>query len=161
MKGLSKFAERWTKPVLRAAGALATAVLVLSLAGPSPMAQGTAPMEKKIKTVPCEPSRPESGAVMFKDYCAVCHGATGKGDGPAVDYLKGVPPDLTTMKQRGVRDVNLRVQAVLTFGTESKAHGITEMPLWGDAFRHRDNNQQIARLRIHNLSNYVAQMQKK
>jgi hypothetical protein len=27
-----------------------------------------------------------------KDYCAVCHGMDGKGDGPAVQFLQAAPP---------------------------------------------------------------------
>ena len=35
------------------------------------------------------------GAAVYKTYCAVCHGAGAKGDGPLADSLRVRPPDLT------------------------------------------------------------------
>ena len=58
------------------------------------------PQQKTLKKVPIVPSKPESGQQMYKDYCAACHGPTGKGDGPAVEFLKAPPSDLTTMAKR-------------------------------------------------------------
>lgn len=53
-----------------------------------------------------EPTRPASpgtgtsanaaGAALFKQYCAVCHGETGKGDGAGAAGLAVKPRDLTT-----------------------------------------------------------------
>ena len=39
--------------------------------------------DKQVKKEPIKASNPSSGAEMYKQYCAVCHGKTGKGDGPA------------------------------------------------------------------------------
>ncbi len=38
----------------------------------------------------------------FKDNCAVCRGASGKGDGPAHSFLSKPTADLTTITQRHV-----------------------------------------------------------
>ena len=35
------------------------------------------------------------GRLLFRAYCAACHGADGKGGGPAAASLKSPPPDLT------------------------------------------------------------------
>jgi mono/diheme cytochrome c family protein len=40
-----------------------------------------------------------SGKVMYKQYCAVCHGVEAKGDGPYASMLKVPPPNLTTLKR--------------------------------------------------------------
>jgi hypothetical protein len=43
--------------------------------------------------------------------------------GPAVEFLKVLPPDLTTMaKCYNKKSIPLQVDAILRFGTKSKAH---------------------------------------
>jgi Cytochrome c len=110
-------------------------------------------------------SEPGSGKQMYKDYCAVCHGMDGKGDGPAVQFLQAAPPDLTTMGKRyNERNVTLRVNTVLRFGTGRKARGTLDCPLWGDLFyelENRNGHPDIAKMRISNLSEYVQSMQAK
>ncbi len=46
------------------------------------------------------PSYIPSGQEMYKQFCAACHGADGKGDGPAASNLKTRPSDLTTLAKR-------------------------------------------------------------
>ena len=55
-----------------------------------------AAQDKKTTTSP----PPKSGAGTYKEYCAVCHGKIGKGDGPAASALKVRSPDLTTLARR-------------------------------------------------------------
>src|SRR5579871_2852648 len=43
---------------------------------------------------------PDSGQAMYKEYCAVCHGNDGKGNGPAASALKKAPADLSTLTSR-------------------------------------------------------------
>ncbi len=118
--------------------------------------------EKVIEKVPVVQSDPSSGKQMYKDYCAVCHGADGKGGGPAADALKAAPPDLTTMAKRyGEKAVALKVDATLRFGAENKAHGTPEMPVWGPLFSAADRNQQALMMRISNLAKYVESLQQK
>jgi mono/diheme cytochrome c family protein len=52
---------------------------------------------KEVKHVPVKQTSAASGKEMFNMYCAVCHGMTGKGGGPAADSLKTVPTDLTAL----------------------------------------------------------------
>jgi len=40
------------------------------------------------------------GKDLYKAYCARCHGAAGKGDGPRALQLKAPPPDLTGIAAR-------------------------------------------------------------
>ena len=66
----------------------------------------------QVKKTQVKPASPVSGAQMFKEYCAVCHGPGGKGDGPAATELKVPPPDLTalaftTTRERIVRTLSL------------------------------------------------------
>src|SRR3982750_4319698 len=51
----------------------------------------------KIKHVQLTKTSPASGEEMFSHYCAVCHGADGRGGGPAAAALKTQPSDLTRL----------------------------------------------------------------
>ena len=53
----------------------------------------------------CLPGLPQrdpqaNGARLYADYCAACHGPTGKGDGPGAEGLKPRPADLTRLAAR-------------------------------------------------------------
>jgi mono/diheme cytochrome c family protein len=98
---------------------------------------------------------------MFKDYCAACHGIDGKGNGPAVEFLKAPPADLTTLAKRNQgKFPSQQFNGILNFGTKSRAHGTVDMPLWGDLFRSRAGRG-LAGVRIANLSSYVESLQEK
>jgi hypothetical protein len=60
---------------------------------------------KEVKHVPVKQTSAASGKEMYNMYCAVCHGTTGKGGGPAADALKTVPTDLTTLTKNERRKV--------------------------------------------------------
>src|SRR5689334_2924626 len=51
--------------------------------------------QPSVNKVPSGPTTAISGSVLFKQYCAACHGMNGKGDGPAAPALKSRPGDLT------------------------------------------------------------------
>jgi mono/diheme cytochrome c family protein len=118
---------------------------------------------KTLKTVPISQSQSDSGRQMYQDYCAACHEMDGTGSGPAAEFLKVPPPDLTTMaKRHNEKSVALKTKSVLVFGSGSKAHGALEMPLWGQLFNSLTGpERQVVQLRIGNLSEYVESIQKK
>ena len=118
------------------------------------------PAQKTVEKAPMSHSNPASGKQMFKDYCAACHGATGKGDGPAAELLKTAPPDLTAMaKSNNGKFPADHFAAVLHFGTEGHAHGTIDMPVWGPLFS--KENKDLTQLRISNLETYVESIQQK
>lgn len=98
---------------------------------------------------------------MFKEYCASCHGVDGRGNGPAVGFLKTPPPDLRTMALRNNgRYPWPRVKAILTFGPGSNAHGALNMPTWEPLFRSLDKeNEQVVVQRIYNLGKFIGSIQ--
>jgi len=105
-------------------------------------------------------SEPGSGGRMWKDYCAACHGMSGAGDGPAVEFLKAPPADLSLMaKRNNGKFPEDHFASVLQFGTGSHAHGTSDMPIWGPLFR--SQNKDLVGIRIHNLSEFVESFQKK
>lgn len=77
-----------------------------------------------------------SGEVIYRQFCAACHGARAKGNGPAAQTLKMQPPDLTTLaKRHGGKFPYGYVSSVLRFGPGSSAHGSSDMPTWGPIFQ--------------------------
>jgi mono/diheme cytochrome c family protein len=101
-----------------------------------------------------------TGRDSFDRYCATCHGASGKGDGPVGASLKARPADLTTLARR--RGGTFPRAEVLAFidgtGREIPAHGPTEMPLWGGIFRWLDSEART-KVRLNNLVAYVESLQ--
>jgi mono/diheme cytochrome c family protein len=78
----------------------------------------------------------EPGGVLYRRYCGACHGPAGKGDGPVAPALGERPTDLTQLARQngGTFPFDRVVEAI--DGTKSvRAHGVSEMPVWGDVFR--------------------------
>jgi mono/diheme cytochrome c family protein len=75
------------------------------------------------------------GAAEFKDKCAVCHGLSGKGDGPMAGITSERVADLTTLakENQGVFPV-AHLYDVIDGRTEVKWHGTRDMPVWGSEF---------------------------
>ena len=76
----------------------------------------------------------DTGERLFRTYCASCHGVTGRGDGPVASELRRPPPDLTgfAVRNRGVFPTQL-LRSIID-GRGIRAHGLDDMPVWGDAF---------------------------
>lgn len=61
----------------------------------------------------------QRGAVIFKRFCAVCHGVGGQGDGPVT--RRGVPPPPSLLQEKSVNMPDGRMFHVLTFGQGNMA----------------------------------------
>jgi mono/diheme cytochrome c family protein len=73
----------------------------------------------------------ESGAVLFRDHCATCHGLAAEGDGPMTGVLSVQPPDLTLLAQTEGGTFPLeRVVRRIDGRDEVLAHG-GPMPVYG------------------------------
>lgn len=102
-----------------------------------------------------------TGAEMYKTWCGSCHGAGGKGDGPAAADLKTRPTDLTMLaKKNGGKFPTERVRNYIEGTAVAPAHGSREMPVWGTFFR-QIGDDKAATYRIVTLANYVESMQVK
>src|SRR4029450_8977796 len=67
--------------------------------------------------------------------CAVCHGDSGKGDGPLVEWLKKPADDLTKIQKANMGIFPFdRVYQVIDGREGVTAHGPRDMPVWGDHF---------------------------
>jgi mono/diheme cytochrome c family protein len=105
----------------------------------------------------------DPGAQAFRTYCASCHGPTGRGDGPVAAQLRQVPPDLTQFSARnGGVFPSVRLARIID-GRDVAAHGIREMPVWGDAFMASPGRltQQQVNERIEAIVRYLAALQER
>lgn len=104
-----------------------------------------------------------SGKQTYTQYCAACHGADARGNGPAAFALKTPPPDLTTLaKRHGGKFPYDYVFDVLRFGTRFASHGSSDMPIWGPVFGSMESYDEVAvRKRIKDLGDYLASLQEK
>ena len=124
--------------------------------------QATKPV---VKQTPIKQTSPASGKEMFAAYCAPCHGADGKGNGPAAGSMKVPPTDLTQMaKKNGGKFPANSLASTLKFGSGpgAGAHGSADMPVWGPLFQSLDKFHDTAvQQRVANLVNYVESIQGK
>ncbi len=147
-------------PYTKAARVLFSLVAALLLSLPIASAQQTTGVPTVKRTV-APNIRPDSGVEMYKAYCAACHGADGKGNGPAAPAMKVMPTDLTKLAaNNGGRFPQKDVEDVLRFGSALPAHGSPDMPTWGMTFRVM-GDEAITKMRISNLISYMESLQVK
>ena len=102
------------------------------------------------------------GQEMFRSYCASCHGLDAKGDGPAASALKNIPTDLTQLSKRYPgRFLLARVESAIEGNRFIPAHGSREMPVWGEAFRSVNRDENMENIKVHNLALYIESVQEK
>ena len=89
----------------------------------------------------------DAGRREYVNSRAVCHGDSGRGDGPIVASLKTPPTDLTTLQKNnmGVFPFGSLYQ-VIDGRNSIAAHGSRDMPVWGDRFK--VYNAEIAELAL-------------
>src|SRR5262245_1595388 len=110
--------------------ALLTAAAIL------PVLAASAGAQPAVKREAIKPINDVSGAATFEAYCAVCHGRTAKGDGPAAPALTRPPADLTRIAERqGGKFAAGAVRMTISGDTTIAAHGSRDMPIWGPLFR--------------------------
>ena len=104
------------------------------------------------------PQAPISGALLYRSYCASCHGERAKGDGPAAQSLNMKPTDLTLLakKNQGKFPV-FQVERILGGDLELPVHGSRTMPVWGPAFNQRAQSRE----KVRRLVDYLISIQEK
>jgi mono/diheme cytochrome c family protein len=108
------------------------------------------------------------GKREYESNCAVCHGRSGKGDGPYTAVLAAKIADLTTLSKRnnGVFPY-ARVEGIIDGREAVKTHGTRDMPIWGRdylfeaTYMGMPNPEAYVRVRILSLADYVHRLQAK
>jgi hypothetical protein len=114
----------------------------------------------------CSPEHEPAGDLLYRRYCASCHGVQGKADGPVAASLKRPPSDLTTLARRsGGRFDERYVIAVIDGERLVAEHGLRDMPVWGIVFdkelRDEPYTGYTVLLRARLLSEYLRSIQEK
>ncbi len=111
------------------------------------------------------------GQREYEGHCAVCHGVTGKGDGPYAGIAEMKMPNLTMLSKRnhGVFPVD-RVYSTIDGTAALKEHGTSVMPIWGQRYRleaaehYMDvkyDDRVYVRVRINALIDHILKLQAK
>ncbi|HTX37898.1 MAG TPA: cytochrome c [Bryobacteraceae bacterium] len=115
-----------------------------------------------VKPVPAHPTTAIDGKVLYREYCAACHGADGKGAGPAAVALKKAPTDLTHIARANNGSFpEERMLRILQGEDSVTAHGSGAMPVWGTVFNNMSPSIEMAQLRVHALLSYLEKIQVK
>jgi len=137
------------------------AFLIAAVAA-SASAKTSAGTQKKVKEAPVKSIPEVAGGATFKEYCSVCHGVEGRGNGPAAGALKTPPTDLTQISKRaGGKFPFATIKSKITGDDVVAAHGTRDMPIWGSLFRQADSSSSVAELRLTNLIDYIEKLQAK
>ena len=104
----------------------------------------------------------DTGARLYFNHCAACHGADGEGGGPVAATMSVTVPNLRTLAQRNGGAFPTDDIVAYVDGRELKAaHGDRQMPVWGDVFRgpQQGTAERTVRRRINALAEFIATLQ--
>jgi mono/diheme cytochrome c family protein len=106
-----------------------------------------------------------SGKDLYQRFCASCHGAEGRGDGPVAASFKVEVPDLTLIARRaGNVYPRERVVRIIDGRHIVGAHGARTMPVWGEDLGRLEvgnpDAERATRVVIDRLADYLGQLQK-
>lgn len=105
------------------------------------------------------------GKELYARFCASCHGAEGRGDGPVAASFKVEVPDLTALARRaGGEYPRDRIARIIDGRHIIGAHGTRTMPVWGEDLNQLERGNPDAergtRLIIGRLADYVLLLQR-
>ena len=102
-----------------------------------------------------------SGAFLYRAFCASCHGDSGRGDGPVAD-LGPRPSDLTRLRgANGGVFPAARVRAALEDPRSVGGHLVPAMPNWRDVLRKTEGaDERTLAIRLEALVSHVESLQK-
>jgi mono/diheme cytochrome c family protein len=103
-----------------------------------------------------------SGADLYFNHCAACHGGDAEGSGPVAASMRVTVPNLRQLAQRNRGEFPADAVAAYIDGRETRAaHGDRQMPVWGEVFRgpEQGTSQRAVRRRIAALVDYIRTLQ--
>jgi len=104
----------------------------------------------------------DTGARLFFNHCAACHGENGEGTGPVAASMRVTMPNLRTLAQRNGGSFPRDAVVAYVDGRSVKAaHGDRQMPVWGDVFKGVDQeaDDRTVRRRINAIADFISTLQ--
>ena len=109
----------------------------------------------------------DAGKKEYERSCELCHGVTGKGDGPYASKLVIKPADLTLLAESNNGHIPITSLYRMIDGSDDiLVHGSRRMPIWGFRYQsesisnlNHDNAQTFVRGRIFELLIYLDTLQ--
>jgi mono/diheme cytochrome c family protein len=104
----------------------------------------------------------DTGARLYFNHCAACHGAEGEGGGPVAATMSVAVPNLRALAQRNGGEFPADEVAAYVDGRKIEAaHGDRQMPVWGAVFRGpgQGTAERTVRRRINALVEFIATLQ--
>src|ERR1051325_495677 len=111
-------------------------------------------------------SADDYGRKFYLRYCSACHGEGGKGDGVVSQAMQPKPADLTQLAKKASGKFPFYDVIRIIDGRETvRAHGDSNMPVWGDLFRAEEGSsaeaQAVARGKVVLIADYLESVQQK
>lgn len=105
------------------------------------------------------------GKDLYARFCASCHGAEGRGDGPVSKSFAVETPDLTLIARRhGGAFPRERVERIIDGRFILGAHGSRTMPVWGEDLSRLElgnpDAQRLTETVIRRLTDYLETLQR-
>ena len=108
------------------------------------------------------------GSLKYQQYCASCHGKSGRGDGTMAPLLTFPPANLTQLSKNNKGEFPFwDVYRMIDGRQEVRGHGTREMPLWGFVFKAEEGpyadhlQEDLMRGRIWQLVYFLESIQEK
>lgn len=102
---------------------------------------------------------PLRGYDEYMRYCSACHGESGQGDGPVANVLNPRPPSLRNLHGRYGKPLATSLVAYVMGTTMPRAHGTSDMPVWGRNLAMPDGNDSEAVHTIWRIVDFLESIQ--
>lgn len=115
-----------------------------------------------VLATPALAAEEDTGARLYFNHCAACHGDNGEGTGPVAASMRVTVPNLRTLAQRNGGSFPREAVVAYIDGRNLIApHGDRQMPIWGDVFRGADQeaDERTVRRRINAVADFISMLQ--
>ena len=104
-------------------------------------------------------AEPLRGRDAYMRYCSACHGEAADGKGPVANAMAPRPPALTKLRSKYGRPLGTRFVAYVMGDLIPRAHGTSDMPVWGKVLAKPDGDDGEAIGLIWAIAGYLDSLQ--
>lgn len=101
------------------------------------------------------------GQAEYLRYCSACHGEVADGNGPVANALDPRPPALQNLVEKYGRPLGTDLVAYVMGTTMPRAHGKSDMPVWGRNLKEAGGDDTNAVQTIWLVVDYLQSLQPK